>query len=181
MNGCFGSHPGRRGLFICIMDLKIFEENGFKIRSIRDNDNNSWFVLSDVCKALNLSNTSKVKQRLDKDGCRLIDVNELLDYDGFDSVNIGNPYMTFINEDNFYRCIMKSDKKEAEVFQDWLCDEVLPSIRKSKYYMKEISDEEAKDIISRALELAKDVLKRREERLRKSSNVNICDDVLFND
>lgn len=165
--------------YFLVMDLKIFEENGFKIRSIRDSRGDSWFVLSDVCKALNLSNTSEVKKRLDKDGCRLIDGNELIGRDGFDSVNPGNPYMTFINEDNFYKCIMRSDKKEAEIFQDWLCEEVLPSIRKSKCYIKEISDEEAESLIKRALDLAHDILRRKGEKSNKSNNVSMCEDVSF--
>lgn len=46
-------------------------------------------------------------------------------------------YCTFITESGFYRVIMKSDKLEAEPFKDWVCDEVLPCIRKHGYYSKE--------------------------------------------
>ena len=46
-------------------------------------------------------------------------------------------YCTFITESGFYRVIMKSDKPEAEAFQDWVCDEVLPCIRKHGFYSKE--------------------------------------------
>jgi prophage antirepressor-like protein len=40
----------------------------------------------------------------------------------------------FINEQNLYRLIMRSDKPIAEPFQDWVCGDVLPSIRKTGKY-----------------------------------------------
>ena len=42
--------------------------------------------------------------------------------------------MLFINEPNLYRCIFQSRKKEAELFQNWAVEEVLPSIRKHGVY-----------------------------------------------
>ena len=42
--------------------------------------------------------------------------------------------MTYINEGNLYRLIIKSRKPEAEPFESWVCDEVLPSIRKTGKY-----------------------------------------------
>lgn len=45
--------------------------------------------------------------------------------------------MIFISEKNLYRVIMRSDKPQAEPFQDWVCGEVLPSIRKHGAYMTE--------------------------------------------
>lgn len=43
--------------------------------------------------------------------------------------------MTFINEGNLYRLIIKSRKPEAERFETWVMDEVLPSIRKKGGYI----------------------------------------------
>ena len=37
--------------------------------------------------------------------------------------------MTFIDEPNLYRCVFQSRKAEAEKFQDWVFEEVLPTIR----------------------------------------------------
>lgn len=42
--------------------------------------------------------------------------------------------MTYINEGNLYRLIIKSRKPEAEPFESWVCDDVLPSIRKTGSY-----------------------------------------------
>ena len=42
--------------------------------------------------------------------------------------------MTFINEPNLYRLIIKSRKPEAEPFEAWVFEEVLPQIRKTGKY-----------------------------------------------
>ena len=53
--------------------------------------------------------------------------------------------MNFINEANLYRTIMKSRKKEAELFADWIFSEVIPSIRKTgKYAVENLTEEEKK-------------------------------------
>ena len=42
--------------------------------------------------------------------------------------------MTFIDERNLYRLVMYSDLPSAVKFQDWVCGEVLPTIRKTGSY-----------------------------------------------
>ena len=85
------------------------------------------FCLIDLCRALNLR-TDGVLPRLKEGGYNQIVVTD----------SIGREQMTyFVNEQNMYRVIMRSDKKEAELFQDWVCGEVLPSIRKRGLYATE--------------------------------------------
>ena len=43
-------------------------------------------------------------------------------------------HLVYVNEKNLYKVIMRSDKPQAEPFQDWVCGEVLPSIRKTGSY-----------------------------------------------
>lgn len=47
---------------------------------------------------------------------------------------LGNTTANFINEANLYKCIFRSRKPEAEKFQDWVYEEVLPTIRKHGVY-----------------------------------------------
>lgn len=47
----------------------------------------------------------------------------------------GNQPTKFITEANLYRLIMRSKLPTAEEFQDWVCGEVLPSIRKHGAYL----------------------------------------------
>ena len=43
----------------------------------------------------------------------------------------------FLTESGVYKLIFRSNKEEAEKFQDWVTDEVLPSIRKHGLYITE--------------------------------------------
>ena len=42
--------------------------------------------------------------------------------------------LTFINEAGLYKLILRSKLPAAEEFSDWICEEVLPAIRKYGYY-----------------------------------------------
>lgn len=84
---------------------------------------NPMFCLADICKVLELQ-TGATKNRLDQKGVNLINT----------PTSSGEQQMIFINEKNLYRVIMRSDKPQAEPFQDWVCGEVLPSIRKHGMY-----------------------------------------------
>ena len=59
--------------------------------------------------------------------------------------------MVFINESNLYKVIMRSNKPQAEAFQDWVCGEVLPSIRKNGAYMNPYVTPENMLKVSKAL------------------------------
>lgn len=48
--------------------------------------------------------------------------------------NLHNTGENFLTESGVYKLMLKSKKKEAEDFQDWITDEVLPSIRKTGSY-----------------------------------------------
>lgn len=58
-------------------DIKIFENEQFgKIRTAGTADN-PLFCLADVCKAVELTNPSSVKKRLDKEDTQLLDLHAL--------------------------------------------------------------------------------------------------------
>lgn len=46
----------------------------------------------------------------------------------------GKQMMTLINESGLYKLIMRSNKPQAEKFQEWICEDVLPAIRKTGAY-----------------------------------------------
>lgn len=106
------------------MNLEIFKNNGFEVRGGLV-DNEPYFVLADICKALDIVNITDVKNRLKKDG---VDTIEVID-------SLGRKQKaTCINESNLYKTIFQSRKEEALQFQDWVTSEVLPSIRKNGMY-----------------------------------------------
>lgn len=108
------------------MDVEIFRNKKFgEVRVDKLNDE-PMFCLSDVCKVLDLQ-VGATKNRLNEKGITLI--NTL--------TNGGKQNLVYINEQNLYKVIMRSDKPQAEPFQDWVCGEVLPSIRKNGMYATE--------------------------------------------
>lgn len=79
----------------------------------------------------------------------------------------------FLTESGVYKLIFKSNKEEAEKFQDWVTDEVLPSIRKTGGYIpidKNMSDSE---IMARALQISQKTIEEKNNALREEKYKNI--------
>ena len=68
--------------------------------------------------------------------------------------------MNFIDEPNLYKCIFKSRKKEAELFQDWVCSEVLPAIRKQGGYMTTNPNDDEQTILAKAIIIANSTIEK---------------------
>lgn len=86
-------------------ELQIFENEEFgAIRTVTI-DNEPFFCMTDICKALEISNVSQAKTRLNQDG---VISNEVID-------NIGRKQnANFINESNMYKLIFQSRKESPE-------------------------------------------------------------------
>lgn len=105
-------------------DLQIFNNEEFgEIRTVAVNDE-PMFCLADICKALELTQPSKVKERLNEKGVRSIPT----------LTKGGEQKLLYINESNLYKAIFQSRKESAERFTEWVTSEVLPSIRKTGSY-----------------------------------------------
>ncbi len=89
-------------------------------------DGEPLFCASDVCKALGHSNTPKALA----DHCSQDGITKRYTVDSLGR----NQSSSFIDERNLYRLVMRSKLPSAEKFQDWVCGEVLPSIRKTGKY-----------------------------------------------
>ena len=118
--------------------LKLFNSNEFgEMRTYCDpNTGDVWFNLNDVCNALDIKNPSDAKTTLTSKGITTLNVRELDNTLGSsEGIPRGNPNMTFIDEGNLYQIIFQSRKPNAAKFKEWVCYEVLPSIRKHGAYM----------------------------------------------
>lgn len=147
--------------------LKIFSHPEFgDVRSI-ESDEGPMFCLADVCKALELSNTSKVKSRLDESDTQLVDLHALtLGY----PTPVGNTMATFINESALYEVILRSDAQKARPFRKWVTKEVLPSIRKTGGYVMATPEDSQAEIMARGLLAAKETLDRMKRRAEIAEN-----------
>lgn len=122
-------------------NISIFNfESTKQVRTAIHEDGSIWFCLPDVASVLEISRSSDLLQvakpafvknetsskrgALDPAGVHKM-------YLSYES---GKKQVTFINEPNLYRVIFRSNKAEAVKFQNWVFDEVLPTIRKTGQY-----------------------------------------------
>ena len=104
-------------------DIQMFTNENFgNVRVIQENGK-VLFVGSDVAKALGYAIPRKAITTHCK-GCSKMDLPS----------NGGKQEMLVITEGDMYRLIAHSKLPEAQKFESWVFDEVLPSIRKSGTY-----------------------------------------------
>ncbi|PNW38141.1 UNVERIFIED_CONTAM: hypothetical protein BEN50_15830 [Euhalothece sp. KZN 001] len=104
-------------------NLQLFSFNSNNIR-VLDIDGQVWFVAKDICNILEHSDVSMACKRL-KDYEKL---TQTLFVSG------QNRDVLLISESGLYRLVLTSRKPQAEPFQDWVCQEVIPQIRKTGKY-----------------------------------------------
>lgn len=105
-------------------DLIPFHFDTHDIQVHVDDSGNPWWVLHEICAVLGLSNPSRAASRLKPTESTTLTFGE--------SGLIHK--MLLVSEQGLYRLIMRSNKEEAERFQDWVFREVLPQIRKTGSY-----------------------------------------------
>lgn len=127
-----------------------------------------YCMLADVCRVLDLGNTSMVVQRLDQAGVSSIEV----------SYPSGSKQAYFISESNFYRTVFQSRKPQAEKFVAWVTEEVLPAIRKTGAYISPKVTFIVPKTLAEALELAAR-LERERERLEIQNKALIDQNLLM--
>jgi prophage antirepressor-like protein len=113
------------------MTIQIFE---FEDQQLRTSliDGETWWVATDVCACLGISNSRDAISNLPDDEKQQIDLRNSVGYP--DTIQRGNPYAVCISEPGLYRLVFKSRKPEAERFKRWVFNEVLPQIRRTGRY-----------------------------------------------
>jgi prophage antirepressor-like protein len=101
-----------------------FPETGQPVRTVTI-DGEPWFVGMDVTAILGYSNGRDVLAGLPERMRNTVAIP-----DG----KRGNPNRAVVSEFGVYRLIMRSNLPAAERFQDWLAEEVIPSIRRTGSY-----------------------------------------------
>lgn len=153
-------------------------------------DEKPWMVATDVCKIFGCTNPSKaVKDAgLDVDECKTLKY-KALNQTAYASLWTDSDFSdkTLINEAGLYSLLFSlkpnkargiSDERIAErteklrQFKHWVTSEVLPSIRKSGGYMATNGTETDEELMARALAVAQETMKRRDERIRQLESVN---------
>ena len=107
--------------------ISLFENSQFGSVRVIMRGEDPWFVAKDVAVCLGYSDPKRAVY----DHCKKV---ELLK--GVDSTPLTNSPrgISIIPESDLYRLIMRSHLPNAEAFQDWVVEEVLPQIRKTGSY-----------------------------------------------
>ncbi len=149
---------------LIIIDTKVFDFKGTNTTVIVDAEGNPWWIGPEVCKILEYDG------QYDKAVKRHCKYPKLLK--PYDSHNLGlSPRGCYvIKESDLYRLIMGSNMAQAVEFQDWVCEEVLPEIRKTgSYGNPKIDRHKMANAITRA-EMAQMILDAEEEREQFAQN-----------
>ena len=138
-------------------ELQIFNSEEFGDIRTAEIDGKPYFVGTDVAKALGYSNPRDAVSR----HCKGVVKRDTPTSSGIQS-------MSYINEGDLYRLIMKSKLPSAEKFESWVMDEVLPAIRKTGSYQKPMT-------VAEQIQLLAQGNQDHEERIEKLENTMTID------
>ena len=126
-----------------------------------------WFVARDVCARLG-TEAEDIPKILDQDEYRsLMSLKGIPTIRGMNNLTGLRKDTRMLSEPGLYALIFRSRKPEAEKFQDWVFDEVLPSIRKYGYYFTPQKAESIIDDPDLIIELALQLKADRERQARQ--------------
>jgi anti-repressor protein len=117
--------PEPRTLSGCPVLPFVFEDADlqFDMRII-DRDGNPWWVIADICAALDIGNPSDAASRLDADEKGIVQIDTLG----------GRQAVLACNEPGMWKLVLRSDKPRAKALIRFLTHDVLPQIRKTGRY-----------------------------------------------
>lgn len=115
-------------------NVEIFNSPMFgELRTSRNEKDEPLFCLKDVCDSLGLQVGAVVK-RLQSCHISSIKVATEVISHGAATGKMQEQEMFFVTEPDLYRVIFQSRKPSARKFQDWVFEEVLPTLRKEGSY-----------------------------------------------
>lgn len=144
-------------------ELMIFKGKEVEVLVL---DGKALFNPYDCGKCLDLGK-SAVRMAIGKMNKNQVTKLKNSDVKDIDTRKLNNAGENFLTESGVYKLAFKSQKKEAKEFQDWVTDEVLPSIRKHGMYAKD----ELLDNPDLMIEVITKLKKEREEKNRLENKI----------
>ena len=134
-----------------------FNEQTIRIVGTYDNP---MFVASDICKILGIANVTDTLKSLPDKWRQLCD----LENSDVTSTARKTQKMNCITEAGLYKLIMRSNKPVAQKFQEVVCEEIFPSLRKKGEY-------KIQSIIDKNKELENENIRLEEEKNKKDLEI----------
>ena len=103
-----------------------FQFESLDVRTAVDDQENVWFCAKDVCAVLDIAWTgaSITLENMPESWFMVMNLMTIK----------GEREAYFLNEAGLYSLIFRSNKPKAKEFANWVCEEVLPQIRKHGFY-----------------------------------------------
>ncbi|WP_432745738.1 BRO family protein [Methylobacter sp. G7] len=101
-----------------------FQFTDLDVRTATDEHSEVWFCAKDVCAALDISWSSMTLENMPENWKGVIKL----------ITPGGEQDAYFINEAGLYHLIFRSNKPKAKDFANWVCETVLPEIRKTGFF-----------------------------------------------
>lgn len=122
-------------------ELQIFKNSSFGNLEVLTIEGKQWFPAIKVAEVLGYTNPRKAVRDHTKE--RGVTIRSVIDSLG------RNQDKKFIDEGNLYRLISKSKLPQAEQFEEWVFDDVLPTLRKTgSYQVKPLTTSEQIQLIA---------------------------------
>jgi prophage antirepressor-like protein len=96
------------------------------VRIATDAANNPWFCAKDVCDVLDITWSSHTLDNMPENWFMVVNLTTIK----------GERDTYFVNEPGLYRLAFRSNKPAAENFANWVCEIVLPEIRRTGSFNK---------------------------------------------
>lgn len=139
-------------------EVQLFNFENHEVRSLLINSE-PWFIGKDVADVLGYSNSRKaMADHVDDED------KEVLTSRNVTLENIPNRGITVVNESGLYSLILSSKLPSAKKFKRWVTSEVLPALRKTGQYAKELSGQE---LMAKALIEAQSVLAAKDKQIEQ--------------
>jgi prophage antirepressor-like protein len=101
-----------------------FQFADLDIRTATDENSEVWFCAKDVCAALDISWSSATLENMPYNWLMVMKLITIQ----------GEREAYFINEAGLYHLIFRSNKPKAKEFANWVCETVLPEIRRTGFF-----------------------------------------------
>jgi prophage antirepressor-like protein len=139
-----------------------FPDTGERVRTVLI-ENEPWFVAADVAKILGYRDAANAVRTLRE---RQKGTHPL-------STPGGLQNLTVVSEPGAYRLAMRSNLPAAERFQDWLAEEVIPSVRRTGQYALPVQPPDELEMAERIVELIRE--KRAEQGRRELAEAKVAE------
>lgn len=151
-------------------ELQIFRDKTFGQVRIVEENGKVWICGKDVAQSLGYANPQKaLRDHCKEDG---VTFRSLID-------SLGRKQEAkFINEGNLYRLISHSELPDAEQFESWIFDQVLPSIRKHGGYIAGQETMTDDELLARAYLVAQSKIKEKDEAIERMKPKEIFTDAV---